>query len=86
MSTTLKITCNTYEEEDFYCKHCEYPLCTKQDFKYNSKFGCCHECYLVFVESQKERWLAGWRPDKKVLKQHQTKIKLLYTKKITDYL
>ena len=28
-----------------------------------SKFDCCNNCYIQYVEDRKERWLKGWRPN-----------------------
>ena len=46
----------------------ECPVCSVYSFDmrddvYMSKFKCCYECYIQYVESREERWLTGWRPD-----------------------
>ena len=41
-----------------------FMLCTQEDFQINSEYFCCHECYLTFAESRKEKWKSGWRPKK----------------------
>ena len=28
-----------------------------------TKFECCFNCYVQYVEDREERWLKGWRPD-----------------------
>jgi len=28
-----------------------------------TKFECCSNCYLQYVEGREERWLKGWRPN-----------------------
>ena len=28
-----------------------------------SKFDCCNNCYVKYVEGREDRWLKGWRPD-----------------------
>jgi hypothetical protein len=28
-----------------------------------TKFDCCSECYVQYVEDREERWLKGWRPN-----------------------
>lgn len=51
-SERLCPTCNTYS---FSIK----------DDVYMSKFECCFDCYIQWVEGREERWLAGWRPEEK---------------------
>ena len=45
------------------------PTCNSYSFKsrddlYMTKFGCCFNCYIQFVEGREERWATGWRPNK----------------------
>ena len=45
------------------------PTCNSYSFKsrddlYMTKFSCCFNCYIQFVEGREERWAAGWRPNK----------------------
>ena len=45
------------------------PVCNTYSFKsrddvYMTKFGCCLECYVQWVEDREERWKNGWRPNK----------------------
>ncbi len=28
-----------------------------------SKFDCCNDCYIKYVEGREDRWLTGWRPN-----------------------
>ena len=28
-----------------------------------TKFECCSNCYIQYVEGREERWLKGWRPN-----------------------
>ena len=30
---------------------------------YFSKFGCCFECYVKWIEDREDRWNSGWRPE-----------------------
>ena len=44
------------------------PACNSYSFKsrddlYMTKFGCCFNCYIQFVEGREERWATGWRPN-----------------------
>ena len=44
------------------------PTCNSYSFKsrddlYMTKFGCCFNCYIQFVEGREERWATGWRPN-----------------------
>jgi hypothetical protein len=57
----------TNEKDDFFCKICNYPLVTKDDFSANKEFNCCHYCYLQFAEARRKEWLSGWRPSKEDL-------------------
>jgi len=44
------------------------PICNKYSFMsrddvYMTKFECCAECYIQWVEDREERWKKGWRPN-----------------------
>ena len=44
------------------------PVCNTYSFKsnddvYMSKFGCCEDCYIKWVEGREDRWKQGWRPN-----------------------
>ena len=44
------------------CPVCNsYSLSGKDDL-YMTKFECCFECYIQFVEHREDRWKSGWRP------------------------
>ena len=43
------------------------PICKAYSFKsqddvYMSKYECCFDCYIQYVEHNPERWQSGWRP------------------------
>ena len=43
------------------------PACGTYSFKarddvYMSKYECCFDCYITYVEGREERWTSGWRP------------------------
>jgi len=45
------------------------PVCNTYSFKsvddvYMTKFECCRNCYIQWVEDREERWKKGWRPIK----------------------
>ena len=45
------------------------PVCSTYSFKSNddvyvTKFGCCFNCYVQYIEGREERWKKGWRPIK----------------------
>ena len=45
------------------------PVCKKYSFEsrddvYMTKFDCCFECFIQYVEGREERWKKGWRPNK----------------------
>ena len=35
----------------------------QQDMLYETKYECCRNCYVQYVEGREERWKQGWRPD-----------------------
>jgi hypothetical protein len=44
------------------------PVCSSYSFSpdddiYMTKFNCCFECYIQYVEGREERWKSGWRPN-----------------------
>jgi hypothetical protein len=48
----------------------ECPVCDKYSFKikddvYMTKFECCYDCYIQYVDGREERWQKGWRPDRR---------------------
>ena len=62
----IKVNKGTQEaaEDNFFCDICGFMLSTQEDFQINSEHFCCHECYLTFAESRKDKWVQGWRPKK----------------------
>ena len=45
------------------------PVCNNYSFKsvddlYMTKFECCSNCYIQWVEGREQRWKTGWRPNK----------------------
>ena len=58
------------EKEIFFCRVCEYPLNTKEDFISSKDYHVCHNCFLTFIESRKKEWENGWRPSKNKIKEH----------------
>ena len=44
------------------------PVCISYSFSekddlYMTKFECCFDCYIQYVEDREERWKTGWRPN-----------------------
>ena len=35
----------------------------QHDMLYETKYECCRNCYVQYVEHREERWKQGWRPD-----------------------
>jgi hypothetical protein len=74
MSQTYEIVVSQTLQNDsgdqFFCNLCGFTLRTREDFRVNSEHSCCYDCYLTFVESQKEKWSTGWRPKKSVVRQY----------------
>ena len=67
-----------FKKERFYCEICQYPLLSSEDFEKDSKYDCCHECYLQFAESRREEWKNGWRPKKAVVNSYISIRRKLY--------
>lgn len=50
-------------EVDRSCPVCgSYSFSSKDDL-YMTKFDCCFNCYIQYVEGREERWKSGWRPN-----------------------
>ena len=45
------------------CPVCDAYSISTEDDVYMSKFECCHNCYIQYVEGREERWKTGWRPN-----------------------
>ena len=47
-----------------HCTVCDSYSFNGKDDVYMSKFGCCFQCYVKWIEGREERWNSGWRPEK----------------------
>jgi len=45
------------------CNFCEKNKIKRKDDVYFSKFDCCLDCYVEYIEDREERWQSGWRPE-----------------------
>lgn len=45
------------------CPVCETYSFSMKDDVYMSRFECCFECYVQYVEDREQRWSSGWRPE-----------------------
>jgi hypothetical protein len=45
------------------CPICERYLLVAKDDICMTKFNCCFQCYVKWVEDREERWMEGWRPN-----------------------
>ena len=45
------------------CPVCGSYSFSQQDDLYMTKFECCFECYIQYIEGREERWKTGWRPN-----------------------
>ncbi len=45
------------------CKHCGSYSFSHDDDVYFTKFDCCFNCYIQYIEGRETRWLSGWRPN-----------------------
>ncbi len=57
-------------EDIFFCPLCGFTMQTALDFQSHSDHGCCHECFITFVESRKNEWESGWRPKKSEIRKY----------------
>jgi hypothetical protein len=44
------------------CPTCGIYSFSIRDDVYMSKYECCYNCYIEYIESREERWEKGWRP------------------------
>ena len=44
------------------CDICSNVL-KQRDMLYETKYECCRNCYIQYVEGREDRWKQGWRPD-----------------------
>ena len=58
---------------------CRFPLVTGEDFRYHRLHDCCHECFVRFAESIKDKWKDGYRPDKTDIEAYIYKRKKMFT-------
>jgi hypothetical protein len=66
----IKIINKQFERKNFYCSTCNYPLISGEDFETGSGYDCCYDCYLQFIEGNKEERKRGQRPSKTVLRDY----------------
>ena len=52
------------EESSRSCSTCNTYSFKSKDDVYMTKFGCCWNCYIQYIEGREERWKNGWRPNK----------------------
>lgn len=48
---------------DRNCPVCGSYSFTPKDDLYMTKFQCCFDCYIQYIEDREERWKSGWRPN-----------------------
>ena len=56
-------TKKTENKTDRNCPVCNAYSFSGQDDLYMTKFDCCFQCYVNYVEGREERWKTGWRPN-----------------------
>ena len=45
------------------CPVCGSYSFNQEDDLYMSKFDCCFNCYIQYIEGREQRWKSGWRPN-----------------------
>jgi hypothetical protein len=58
------------------CPVCELTMRDAEDANCFRMFACCSECRVVWVDSNRARWMAGWRPDIENLNIYRHKLSL----------
>ena len=53
-------------EHNRTCTICEKYSFDVRNGLYMTKYECCQECHIRWVEGREERWLSGWRPSKEI--------------------
>ena len=54
----------TENRVDRDCPVCGSYSMNPRDDLYMSKFQCCFDCYIQYVQGREERWKTGWRPER----------------------
>jgi len=50
------------KDTDRICPTCDKYSFSAKDDVYMSKYECCFECFIKYVDDREDRWLKGWRP------------------------
>ena len=56
-------TKKTSHQVDRQCPVCDSYSFSGHDDLYMTKFDCCFDCYIQYIEGREERWKSGWRPN-----------------------
>ena len=56
-------TKKTLHKIDRQCPVCDSYSFSGKDDLFMTKFQCCFDCYIQYVEGREERWKSGWRPN-----------------------
>jgi hypothetical protein len=51
------------KRQDNICPVCNKLSLQKANSYYLTKYECCQECFILYVEGREERWKNGWRPN-----------------------
>lgn len=55
---------NAQQPVPIFCGVCSFPLLSHDDFMSQRENSCCFKCSMRWVEPDRIRWTAGWRPTK----------------------
>ena len=61
-------------DSKIFCDLCSILTATSLDHKSKSETGVCKACNLKFIEPNREKWDAGWRPSKSEIKKFKNQI------------
>ena len=51
------------QKQSQICGTCSSYSVSHVDDIYMTKFDCCFNCYVQYIEGREERWKSGWRPN-----------------------
>lgn len=51
------------EDQSRVCPTCGAYSFSLNDDLYMTKFNCCFNCYIQYIEGREARWKSGWRPN-----------------------
>jgi hypothetical protein len=66
-----------YEDDlriPIFCPICRFVMRYSEDSDAYQMFGCCIDCEMKFAQPNRDKWIEGWRPNKKDVNVHRKNI------------